>query len=99
MQIDKDVLWLKQKNNLLAYKIFNASTEIFSRNTILSSSVNLIGAQRYQDYVYTAQPEHDTHIFMALFFNDSRKDTNWTAYLSFPNDYNIRQLHIEGDTN
>ena len=99
VQIDKNTLWLNQDGHLLAYKVFDASTEIFSRNTILPSSVNLIGAQRYQDYVYTAQPENDTHIFMARFFNDGRQDAHWAAYFSLSNDYNTRQLHIEGDAN
>ena len=99
VQIDKDTLWLNQDGNLLAYKVFDASTEIFSRNTILPSSVNLIGAQRYQDYVYTAQPENDTHIFMARFFNDGRQDTNWTSSLSFAYDDTYHQLQISGDDN
>ena len=98
VQIDKDTLWLNQDGNLLAYKVFDASTEIFSRNTTLPRTVNLIGAQRYQDYVYTAQPENDTHIFMARFFNDGRQDANWTSSLPLPNDYDTRQLHIEGNT-
>ena len=98
-QMDKNILWLNQDGDLLAYNISDASTEIFSRNTILPSSVNLIGAQRYQDYVYTAQPENDTHIFMARFFNDGRQDAHWAAYLPLSNDYNTRQLHIEGDAN
>ena len=98
VQIDKNVLWLNQDGTLLAYKVSDASTEIFSRNTILPSLVNLIGAQRYQDYVYTAQPENDTHIFMARFFNDGRQDANWTSSLPLPNDYDTRQLHIEGNT-
>ena len=99
VQIDKDTLWLNQDGNLLAYKVFDASTEIFSRNTILPSSVNLIGAQRYQDYVYTAQPENDTHIFMARFFNDGRQDANWTSSLSFAYDDRYHQLQISGDDN
>ena len=99
VQIDKDILWLNQDGDLLAYNVSDVSTEIFSRNAILSNSVHLIGAQRYQDYVYTAQLENDTSIFMTRFFNDGRQDTNWTSYFSRPKDYNIRQLHIEGDTN
>ena len=93
----KNILWLQQKNNLLAYKISDASTKIFSQNTILPSSVNLIGAQRYQDYVYTAQPRM-IHIFLWRNFLTMVKDANWAAYFSLPNDYNTRQLHIESDT-
>ena len=55
VQIDKNILWLKQDGNLLAYNVSDASTEVFSRNTFLSNLVNVTGAQRYQDYVYTAQ--------------------------------------------
>ena len=99
VQIDKDTLWLNQDGNLLAYKVFDASTEIFSRNTTLPRTVNLIGAQRYQDYVYTAQPENDTHIFMARFFNDGRQDAHWTSSLSFAYDDTYHQLQISGDDN
>ena len=99
VQIDKDTLWLNQDGNLLAYKVFDASTEIFSRNTTLPRTVNLIGAQRYQDYVYTAQPENDTHIFMARFFNDGRQDANWTSFLPFTYDHTYHQLQISGDDN
>ena len=99
VQIDKDILWLNQEGNLLAYNVSDASTGIFFRNTTLSNSVHLIGAQRYQNYVYTAQLDNGTNIFMARFFNDGRQDANWTSYLPLLQDYNIRQLHIDGDTN
>ena len=72
VQMNKNILWLNQDGDLLAYNISDASTEVFSQNTTLLRTVNLIGAQRYQDYVYTAQSENDTHIFMARFFNDGR---------------------------
>ena len=99
VQIDKDTLWLNQDGHLLAYNISGGSTGIFSRNVTLSNSVNLIGAQRYQDYVYTAQSENDTHIFMARFFNDGRQDANWTSFLSFAYDDTYHQLQISGDDN
>ena len=102
VQIDKNILWLNQNGNLLAYNASSASTEIFSRNTTLSSwpgSVNLIGAQRYQDYVYTAQLENGTHLFMARFFNDGRQDANWTSSLPFAYDHTYHQLQISGENN
>ena len=98
VQIDKNILWLKQDGNLLAYNVSDASTEVFSRNTFLSNSVNVTGAQHYQDYVYTAQLENGTTIFMTRFFKDGRQDTR-TSSFPFAYDHTYHQLQVSGDAN
>ena len=99
VQIDKDILWLNKDGDLLAYNVSDASTEVFSRNTFLSNSVNVTGAQRYQDYVYTAQLENGTTIFMTRFFKEGRYDVNWTSSFPFTCDHTYHQLQVSGDAN
>ena len=99
VQIDKNILWLNQEGDLLAYNLSDASIEVFSRNTTLPNLVNVTGVQRYQNYVYTAQLENSTTIFMTRFFKEGRHDVNWTSSFPFTYDHTYHQLQVSGDDN
>ena len=94
IQLNNDVLWLKKNNCLKAYNLHNFSMEIFSKN----NSANVIGAQRYHDYVYTAHIKNGTHIAVTRFFNDSRQDVTWSSVVPFSNHNTHHQLHVSGDS-